>query len=253
MIAGEAKKLGLYGFGAAGHIVAQAARWQGRQVFAFTRPGDVRKQEFAKNLGAVWAGGSNEMPPERLDVAIIYAAVGALAPLALKAVRKGARARPSFAGENDQPSRCGKAHRVSRGKGRAEFDRERFANLAFIALRRSLGRSPQLHQKVRASGGGFPGSRTPRYVRPLASPSSVSGPQRRNSGAAPSWVRPWEVTSFESAQLVRRPTARNPTSAALRKARDGEGGSLICSVRSFGLGWLSRALSTGGTYQAVHS
>lgn len=93
MIAGEAKKLGLYGFGAAGHIVAQVARWQGRQVFAFTRPGDVGKQEFAKNLGAVWAGGSNEMPPERLDVAIIYATVGALAPLALKAVRKGARAR----------------------------------------------------------------------------------------------------------------------------------------------------------------
>jgi alcohol dehydrogenase, propanol-preferring len=91
MIAGEGKKLGLYGFGAAGHIVAQVARWQGRQVFAFTRPGDVGKQEFAKSLGAVWAGGSNEMPPEKLDVAIIYATVGALVPLALKAVRKGSR------------------------------------------------------------------------------------------------------------------------------------------------------------------
>jgi len=91
MIAGEGKKLGLYGFGAAGHIVAQVARWQGRQVFAFTRPGDVGKQEFAKSLGAIWAGGSDEMPPDKLDAAIIYATVGALAPLALKAVRKGSR------------------------------------------------------------------------------------------------------------------------------------------------------------------
>ena len=91
MIAGEGKKLGLYGFGAAGHIVAQVARWQGREVFAFTRPGDVGTQAFAKSLGAVWAGGSDETPPEKLDAAIIYATVGALAPLALKAVRKGSR------------------------------------------------------------------------------------------------------------------------------------------------------------------
>ncbi len=90
-IAGEGKKLGLYGFGAAGHIVAQVAKWQGREVFAFTRPGDVETQEFAKSLGAVWAGGSDETPPEKLDAAIIYATVGALAPLALKAVRKGSR------------------------------------------------------------------------------------------------------------------------------------------------------------------
>jgi propanol-preferring alcohol dehydrogenase len=90
-IAGEGKKLGLYGFGAAGHIVAQVARWQGRQVYAFTRPGDVGKQKFAKSLGAVWAGGSDESPPEKLDVAIIYATVGALVPLALAAVKKGSR------------------------------------------------------------------------------------------------------------------------------------------------------------------
>jgi len=88
-IAGEGKKLGLYGFGAAAHIVAQVARWQGRDVFAFTRPGDVAAQAFARKLGACWAGSSEEPSPEELDCAIIYAPVGALVPLALKAVRKG--------------------------------------------------------------------------------------------------------------------------------------------------------------------
>ena len=90
-IAGEGKKLGLYGFGASAHIVAQIAKWQGKLVFAFTRPGDVATQTFARSLGAVWAGGSDEMPPEPLDAAIIYAPVGGLVPLALKAVRKGGR------------------------------------------------------------------------------------------------------------------------------------------------------------------
>jgi alcohol dehydrogenase, propanol-preferring len=90
-IAGAGKRLGLYGFGAAAHIVAQVARWQGRSVFAFTRPGDVAAQGFARRLGASWAGGSNELPPEPLDAAIIYATVGELVPLALKAVRKGGR------------------------------------------------------------------------------------------------------------------------------------------------------------------
>jgi alcohol dehydrogenase, propanol-preferring len=91
VIAGEGKKLGLYGFGAAAHIVAQVARWQGRTVFAFTRPGDVTTQSFARHLGAAWAGGSDEMSPERLDAAIIFATVGELVPLALDAVRKGGR------------------------------------------------------------------------------------------------------------------------------------------------------------------
>jgi len=90
-IAGDAKKLGLYGFGAAAHIVAQVAKWQGRSVYAFTRPGDVATQAFARTLGATWAGGSDEMPPEQLDAAIIFATVGDLVPLALKAVRKGGR------------------------------------------------------------------------------------------------------------------------------------------------------------------
>jgi len=90
-IAGEGRRIGLYGFGAAAHIIAQVARWQGRQVFAFTRSGDRASQDFARRLGAVWAGASEEAPPEPLDCAIIYAPVGELVPAALKAVRKGGR------------------------------------------------------------------------------------------------------------------------------------------------------------------
>jgi propanol-preferring alcohol dehydrogenase len=91
VIAGEGKKIGLYGFGAAAHIIAQVAKWQGRDVFAFTRPGDSSTQAFARSLGATWAGGSDEKPPELLDAAIIFATVGDLVPLALKAVHKGGR------------------------------------------------------------------------------------------------------------------------------------------------------------------
>jgi len=87
--AGEAPRLGLYGFGAAAHIVAQLAQHQGRRVFAFTRPGDLAAQQFAKSLGAVWAGDSNAPPPEELDAAIIFAPAGELVPRALKAVAKG--------------------------------------------------------------------------------------------------------------------------------------------------------------------
>jgi propanol-preferring alcohol dehydrogenase len=90
-IAGAGKSLGLYGFGAAAHIVAQIAKWQGRTVYAFTRPGDMATQAFARSLGASWAGGSDEMPPELLDAAIIFATVGDLVPLALRSVRKGGR------------------------------------------------------------------------------------------------------------------------------------------------------------------
>jgi propanol-preferring alcohol dehydrogenase len=90
-MAGEGSALGLYGFGAAAHILAQVAIWQGRRVHAFTRAGDTAAQAFARSLGAVWAGGSQELPPEPLDAAIIFAPVGALVPLALKAVRKGGR------------------------------------------------------------------------------------------------------------------------------------------------------------------
>jgi alcohol dehydrogenase, propanol-preferring len=90
-IAGEAKRLGLYGFGAAAHILAQVAAWQGRTVFAFTRPGDAATQRFALSLGAAWAGASGDRPPEPLDAAIIFAPVGDLVPLALQSVRKGGR------------------------------------------------------------------------------------------------------------------------------------------------------------------
>jgi propanol-preferring alcohol dehydrogenase len=91
VIAGAGKNLGLYGFGAAAHILAQVAKSQDRSVFAFTRQGDDATQAFARSLGATWAGGSDELPPERLDAAIIFAPVGTLVPLALKAVRKGGR------------------------------------------------------------------------------------------------------------------------------------------------------------------
>jgi propanol-preferring alcohol dehydrogenase len=90
-MAGDGQTLGLYGFGAAAHILAQVAAWQGRRVYAFTRAGDTAAQSLARSLGAVWAGGSEETPPEPLDAVIIFAPVGALVPLALKAVRKGGR------------------------------------------------------------------------------------------------------------------------------------------------------------------
>jgi len=90
-MAGDGKKIGLYGFGAAAHIIAQVARWQGRDVYAFTRGGDTAAQEFARSLGAVWAGSSEQRPPEELDCAIIYAPVGPLVPAALAAVHKGGR------------------------------------------------------------------------------------------------------------------------------------------------------------------
>ena len=89
-LAGEhVEKIGLYGFGASAHIIIQVAVFQGKQVYAFTVPGDTKKQAFAKSLGACWAGGSDVMPPDALDAAILFAPVGALVPLALKAVRRG--------------------------------------------------------------------------------------------------------------------------------------------------------------------
>lgn len=90
-MAGEAPVLGLYGFGAAAHILAQLAVWERRKVFAFTRDGDIAGQAFARSLGCAWAGGSNEAPPEAMDAAIIFAPVGALVPTALRHIRKGGR------------------------------------------------------------------------------------------------------------------------------------------------------------------
>src|SRR6266550_1992974 len=90
-MAGEGERLGIFGFGAAAHLLAQVAVWQNRKVYAFTRSGDAKGQHFARGLGAVWAGDSDETPPEPLDAAIIFAPVGALVPNALRAVRKGGR------------------------------------------------------------------------------------------------------------------------------------------------------------------
>jgi propanol-preferring alcohol dehydrogenase len=103
-LAGDGKRIGLYGFGASAHIVAQVAAWQGRSVHAFTRPGDTASQAFARRLGAAWAGGSDQPPPEPLDAAIIYAPVGALVPLALRAVRKGGRVVCAGIHMSDLPS-----------------------------------------------------------------------------------------------------------------------------------------------------
>lgn len=89
--AGEGRRIGLYGFGAAAHIIAQICVWQGREVYAFTRPNDLEAQRFALELGAVWAGASDAQPPKPLDAAIIFAPVGSLVPAALRAVRKGGR------------------------------------------------------------------------------------------------------------------------------------------------------------------
>ena len=88
-LAGDAGRVGLYGFGASAHVIAQVARWQGRRVFAFTRDGDAEGQAFARSLGAEWAGASGELPPEPLEAAIIFAPVGELVPVALRAVEKG--------------------------------------------------------------------------------------------------------------------------------------------------------------------
>ena len=88
-MAGDARRLGIYGFGAAAHIVSQVARHEGREVYAFTRPGDRAARDFAASLGAAWTGGSGESPPVRLDAAIIYAPVGPLVPMALAVLRKG--------------------------------------------------------------------------------------------------------------------------------------------------------------------
>ncbi len=86
---GEARRLGIYGFGNAAHLIAQIALYEGRDLFVFTRPGDMETQRSAKKLGAVWAGGSDEMPPEKLEAAIIFASVGPLVPAALRALAKG--------------------------------------------------------------------------------------------------------------------------------------------------------------------
>lgn len=103
-MAGKAERIGIYGFGAAAHIMAQVARHQGQEIAAFTRPGDRAAQDFARSLGAAWVGGSDEVPPEPLDAAIIFAPVGPLVPAALRAVRKGGRVVAAGIHMSDIPS-----------------------------------------------------------------------------------------------------------------------------------------------------
>ena len=103
-LAGDAERLGLYGFGASAHIVAQVAKFQGRKVFAFTKPGDEEGQAFARELGADWAGGSDERPPEQLDAAIVFAPVGSLMIEALRATAKGGRVVSAGIHMSDIPS-----------------------------------------------------------------------------------------------------------------------------------------------------
>src|SRR5262249_50476294 len=103
-VAGAGERIGLYGFGAAAHILIQVARYQGRKVFAFTRSGDSEGQRFARELGAAWAGSSTELPPEPLEAALIFAPVGALVPAALKAVMKGGTVVCSGIHMSDIPS-----------------------------------------------------------------------------------------------------------------------------------------------------
>ena len=86
---GNARRLGLYGFGNAAHLIAQVAIYQGKEIYAFTRPGDTTGQDEARSLGAVWVGGSDQAPPEKLDAAIIFASVGALVPAALRVLQPG--------------------------------------------------------------------------------------------------------------------------------------------------------------------
>jgi alcohol dehydrogenase, propanol-preferring len=103
-LAGDAARLGLYGFGSSAHIVAQVARWQGRRVFAFTRQGDDETQAFARELGAEWAGSSDEVPPEELDAAILFAPAGELVPVALRVLAKGGTVVAAGIHMSDVPS-----------------------------------------------------------------------------------------------------------------------------------------------------
>lgn len=131
-MAGEGKRLALYGFGAAAHIVAQVARWQGREVYALTRPGDAETQAFARTLGCTWAGGSDALPPVEVDAAILFAAAGELVPAALRAVRKGGRVVCAGIHMSDIPSfpyadlwgerAILSVANLTRGDGKAFFD-----------------------------------------------------------------------------------------------------------------------------------
>ena len=158
--AGDARRLGLYGFGAAAHVLVQIARAEGREVFAFTRPGDSSAQTFARRLGAVWAGGSDEAPPELLDAAILFAPVGALVPAALAVVKRGGRVVCGGIHMSDIPtfpySLLWGERRVQSVANLTRDDAERFMRLAAaIPLRTEttiypLGRAAEALDALRA-------------------------------------------------------------------------------------------------------
>ena len=166
VIAGDGKKLGLYGFGAAAHIVAQIAKWQGRSVFAFTRPGDVATQAFARQPGRDLGGRIDEMPPEPLDAAIIFATVGDLVPLALKAVRKGGRVVCAGIHMSDIPSFPIACSGRSGSSSRSPISRGRMESIS-CAWRRRSASSPR-----------------PRLSAQPGQPSPCRSPRRPFDGAA---------------------------------------------------------------------
>jgi len=147
LAAGAAKTIGLFGFGAAAHIIAQVCRWQGRRFFAFTRPGDSTAQDFARSLGAVWAGSSLDAPPEQLDAAIIFAPAGGLVPAALTAVKKGATVVCGGIHMSDIPS----------FPYRILWEERRLVSVANLTRHDATGFLPLVHQaQIRTSISRYP-------------------------------------------------------------------------------------------------
>lgn len=181
--AGEAASLGLYGFGAAAHLLAQVARFEGRQVFAFTRPGDAEAQRFALELGAVWAGGSDERAPEPLDAAILFAPVGALVPAALAAVRPAGRVVCAGIHMSDVPAfpyrllwgerQVSSVANLTRRDGEEFMALSRRLKLASRVARFALADANLALERLRS------GAVTGAAVLEMAAPASVAGPSAR--------------------------------------------------------------------------
>ena len=183
-MAGDPASVGIWGFGAAAHLVAQVARFEGREVFAFTRPGDAASQEFARSLGAAWAGGSDELPPEPLDAALVFAPVGALVPAALRSVRKGGVVVCGGIHMSDIPSFPYEllwGERVLRSVANlTRKDGEEFLSLAARAGVKSRVRPYPLGRGERGARGPAGGAaRRGRGPRPVS--GYVAGPGRRRA------------------------------------------------------------------------
>jgi len=159
-LAGDGERLGLYGFGSSAHIVAQVARWQGRRVFAFTRPGDEEAQVFARQLGAVWAGGSDERPPEELDAAILFAPAGELVPVALRALDAGGTLAVAGIWLSDIPALNYDAELFHERRLRSVTANTRHDGEEFLALAERFG--------IRATTVPYPMGDAPRALADLA-------------------------------------------------------------------------------------